>query len=196
MFAPAIVFVDLETTGTTPTGDRITEIGIVRVDDGEFVDEWSTLVNPECSIPEEIQALTGITNEMVRGKPTFPEVRREVLERLEGRVFVDHHARLDYGFLKHEFRRTGSHAGITFIAPFAPALPQAEPPPRTPSAPGRCARTRSRRKSSARTGRPGRFKRRAPCRYVQFYRAARYRRSQPPGRRHPQGSRPRRSAAR
>ncbi len=107
MFAPAISFVDLETTGTTPTGDRITEIGIVRVDDGEFVDEWSTLVNPECSIPEEIQALTGITNPMVRGKPTFSELRREVLERLEGRVFVAHNARFDYGFLKHEFRRTG-----------------------------------------------------------------------------------------
>ena len=107
MFAPAIAFVDLETTGTTPTGDRITEIGIVRVDDGDFVDEWSTLVNPECSIPEEIRALTGITNEMVRGKPTFSEVRREVLERLEGRVFVAHNARFDYGFLKHEFRRTG-----------------------------------------------------------------------------------------
>ncbi len=107
MFAPAIAFVDLETTGTTPTGDRITEIGIVRVDDGEFVDEWSTLVNPECSIPEEIRALTGITNEMVRDKPTFSEVRREVLERLEGRIFIAHNARFDYGFLKHEFRRTG-----------------------------------------------------------------------------------------
>src|SRR5450631_3561139 len=43
MFAPAIAFVDLETTGTAPTGDRITEIGIVRVADGEFLDEWSTL---------------------------------------------------------------------------------------------------------------------------------------------------------
>jgi DNA polymerase-3 subunit epsilon len=105
MFAPAIAFVDLETTGTAPTGDRITEIGIVRVADGEFVDEWSTLVNPERSIPEEIRILTGITNEMVRGAPTFSEVRREVLERLEGHVFVAHNARFDYGFLKNEFRR-------------------------------------------------------------------------------------------
>src|SRR5450432_697911 len=106
MFAPAIAFVDLETTGTTPTGDRITEIGIVRVADGEFVDEWSTLVNPECSIPEDIRVLTGITNDMVRGAPTFAEVRREVLERLEGQLFVAHNARFDYGFLKNEFRRT------------------------------------------------------------------------------------------
>ena len=105
MFADSIAFVDLETTGTIATRDRITEIGIVRVEEGELVEEWKTLVNPECSIPEEIQALTGITNEMVRGAPTFCEVRREVLERLEGHLFVAHNARFDYGFLKNEFLR-------------------------------------------------------------------------------------------
>src|SRR6185436_15173326 len=105
MFAPAIAFVDLETTGTTPQGDRVTEIGIVRVVDGRLAEEWSTLVNPECPIPEEIQALTGITNAMVRDKPTFAELRREVAERLAGHVFVAHNARFDYGFLKNEFRR-------------------------------------------------------------------------------------------
>jgi DNA polymerase-3 subunit epsilon len=105
MFAPAIAFVDLETTGTTSTGDRITEIGIVRVAEGEFLDEWSTLVNPERSIPEDIRILTGITNEMVRDAPTFSEVRREVFDRLDGHVFVAHNARFDYGFLRNEFRR-------------------------------------------------------------------------------------------
>jgi DNA polymerase-3 subunit epsilon len=105
MFAPAIAFVDLETTGTTATGDRITEIGIVRVADGEFLDEWTTLVNPECSIPPDIRVLTGITNEMVRDAPTFAELRREVLERLDGHLFVAHNARFDYGFIKNEFRR-------------------------------------------------------------------------------------------
>jgi len=105
MFSPAIAFVDLETTGTVSRGDRITEIGIVRVAGGEFADEWSTLVNPECSIPEEIRALTGITNGMVRDAPTFSEIRHEVFDRLDGHVFVAHNARFDYGFLKHEFRR-------------------------------------------------------------------------------------------
>ncbi len=107
MFASAIAFVDLETTGTTPTGDRVTEIGIVRVADGEFVDEWCSLVNPGCTIPEDIQVLTGITNAMVRDAPTFAELRREVLGRLEGQLFVAHNARFDYGFLKNEFRRLG-----------------------------------------------------------------------------------------
>src|SRR5262245_6513433 len=105
MFAPSIAFIDLETTGTVPTGDRVTEIGIVRVEDGEVMEEWSSLVNPECSIPEEIQALTGITNAMVRDKPTFAQLAREVRERLEGSVFVAHNARFDYGFIKNEFRR-------------------------------------------------------------------------------------------
>jgi DNA polymerase-3 subunit epsilon len=62
-------------------------------------------VNPECSIPEEIQALTGISNAMVRNAPTFSEIRREVQERLEDRLFVAHNARFDYGFIKNEFRR-------------------------------------------------------------------------------------------
>ena len=108
MFAPAIAFVDLETTGATGLTDRITEIGIVRVEGGELVEEWSTLVDPQCAIPEDIRILTGITNEMVRGKPTFAQLQREVRERLEGHVFVAHNARFDYGFLKHEFRRCGT----------------------------------------------------------------------------------------
>jgi DNA polymerase-3 subunit epsilon len=105
MFAPSIAFVDLETTGTTATADRVTEIGIVRVEEGELVEEWSSLVDPQCSIPEEIQALTGITNQMVRGAPTFSQLARDVRERLEGHLFVAHNARFDYGFIKNEFRR-------------------------------------------------------------------------------------------
>ena len=105
MLAPAVAFIDLETTGTTSTVDRITEIGIVRVQDGELLEEWSTLVNPECPIPEEIQALTGITNAMVRDAPTFSQVAAEVRERLADHLFVAHNARFDYGFVKNEFRR-------------------------------------------------------------------------------------------
>src|SRR5258706_433467 len=107
MFAPAVAFVDLETTGTAAAEDRITEVGIVRVDDGARVSEWSTLVDPECSIPPEIQGLTGITNAMVAGAPTFRQIADEIAGRIEGCVFVAHNARFDYGFLKHEFGRLG-----------------------------------------------------------------------------------------
>ena len=105
ILAPAVAFVDLETTGTSAIGDRVTEVGIVRVVDDEVVEEWSTLVDPERSIPPDIQVLTGITNEMVRGAPTFAQIRHEVLGRLEGHLFVAHNARFDYGFLKNEFAR-------------------------------------------------------------------------------------------
>ena len=105
LLAPAVAFVDLETTGTSATGDRVTEVAIVRVVEGELVEEWSTLVDPERSIPPDIQVLTGITNEMVRGAPTFSDIRHEVLGRLEGHLFVAHNARFDYGFLKNEFAR-------------------------------------------------------------------------------------------
>jgi DNA polymerase-3 subunit epsilon len=110
LFAPAIAFVDLETTGTRAAADGITEIGIVRVDaDPEggppWVEEWSTLVDPEAPIPPAIQALTGITDAMVRGAPTFASIAGEVMTRLAGCVFVAHNARFDYGFLKHAFAR-------------------------------------------------------------------------------------------
>ena len=105
ILAPAVAFVDLETTGTSANGDRVTEVAIVRVVDGEVVEEWSSLVDPERSIPPDIQILTGITNEMVKGAPTFADIRHEVRERLEGYLFVAHNARFDYGFLKNEFAR-------------------------------------------------------------------------------------------
>ncbi len=100
-------FVDLETSGVSPADDRITEIGIVLVDDDAPVGEWSSLVDPGVPIPPEIQALTGITNEMVRGAPRFADLLPQIAERLAGRVFVAHNARFDYGFLKAEFRRAG-----------------------------------------------------------------------------------------
>src|SRR5438105_6433212 len=106
MFAPVIAFVDIETTGTAATEDRITEIGMVTVRAGE-VEEWSTLVNPETPIPGAIQTLTGITSEMVAAAPTFAQLAGELRERLGDHLFVAHNARFDYGFIKNEFARLG-----------------------------------------------------------------------------------------
>ena len=102
----ALAFVDLETTGATATADRITEIGIVEVD-AAGVRTWSRLVDPQTPIPGFIQSMTGITDAMVAGQPTFAELAEEVLARLQGRLFIAHNARFDYGFLKNEFRRAG-----------------------------------------------------------------------------------------
>jgi len=102
-----LAFLDVETTGADPREDRITELGMVLVDDGLPVEEWSTLVNPGREIPSGIQTLTGITNEMVASAPAFSEVSLDLAARLEGRLLVAHNARFDYAFLRHEFRRAG-----------------------------------------------------------------------------------------
>jgi DNA polymerase-3 subunit epsilon len=105
---PAFAFVDLETTGTSAQADRITEIGIVRVDDDGAnvrVSEWSSLVDPEVPIPPAIQALTGITDAMVASAPSFSTIAGDVRTLLDGCIFVAHNARFDYGFLKHAFAR-------------------------------------------------------------------------------------------
>ena len=112
LFAPSIAFVDLETTGMRAGVDRITEVGIVRVDAATDaspprVSEWSTLVNPGEPIPAVIQVLTGITDAMVRHAPPFPSIASAIEARIEGCVFVAHNARFDHGFLKHEFARIG-----------------------------------------------------------------------------------------
>lgn len=100
-----LVFVDLETTGGNAANHRITEIGIVRIENGELVDEWSSLVNPECPIPAYIEAFTGISNAMVAAAPRFAAVAAVVLRKLQGAVFVAHNARFDYSFLRSEFQR-------------------------------------------------------------------------------------------
>ncbi len=102
-----LAIVDLETTGAHPAHDRVTEIAVIEVDEGEVTGEWSTLVNPGTSIPGAIQALTGITNDMVADAPRFGALAAELHARLAGRVLVAHNSRFDYGFLKQEFERAG-----------------------------------------------------------------------------------------
>lgn len=94
-----LAFVDLETTGANARSDKITEVGIVTVR-GSLVEQWSTLVNPGVPISPFIESLTGINNQMVRDAPSFGEIHSEVVERLNGCVFVAHNARFDHGFLQ------------------------------------------------------------------------------------------------
>jgi DNA polymerase-3 subunit epsilon len=105
--ADKLVFVDLETTGGNPAYHRITEVGIVRVHNGERIEEWSSLVNPECPISPYIQAFTGISSEMVADAPLFADLAETILAKLQGAVFIAHNARFDYSFLRSEFRKTG-----------------------------------------------------------------------------------------
>jgi DNA polymerase-3 subunit epsilon len=101
------VVCDVETTGLSPFANRITEIALVRVCDGEIVDKFETLVNPRQFIPREITDLTGITNEMVYDAPDFAEIAPRVKEFIEGTVFVAHNASFDRGFVDQSFERCG-----------------------------------------------------------------------------------------
>ena len=107
MIDQPLVFLDVETTGANPVYDRVTEVGLIEVDPRGRALEWSTLVNPGIRIPPTIQTITGITDEMVALAPSFAEIARALLERLDGRILVAHNARFDYGFLRNEFRRAG-----------------------------------------------------------------------------------------
>jgi DNA polymerase III subunit epsilon len=105
--AGRIACVDLETTGGHAGRDRVMEAGIVLLDGGAIVEEWSTLVNPGVRIPHAIQQFTGITEAMVTEAPPFAKVADDIAARTDGCLFVAHNARFDYGFLRSEFRRLG-----------------------------------------------------------------------------------------
>jgi len=104
---PVYVLLDLETTGATPLVDRITEIALIRYEQGVEVARWQTLVNPEIPIPPFIQQLTGIENHMVESAPVFKQVAGQLLDHLDGAVLCAHNVRFDHGFLKNEFKRIG-----------------------------------------------------------------------------------------
>ncbi len=103
---PDLAFVDIETTGSHFDRDRITEIGIKTLaNDG--IQVWEQLINPQTFIPQNIQRLTGISLQMVEVQPSFDQVARELKKELEGKIFVAHNARFDYGFIKASFKRVG-----------------------------------------------------------------------------------------
>ncbi|MFI6869543.1 DEDD exonuclease domain-containing protein [Nocardia sp. NPDC050406] len=100
LYDTTFVVVDLETTGTSPDGDAITEIGAVKVRGGEVLGEFATLVNPGRAIPPQIVQITGITTAMVYDAPRIEQVLPGFLEFAAGTVLVAHNARFDMGFLK------------------------------------------------------------------------------------------------
>lgn len=104
------VVCDVETTGLSPHYNRITEISLVKIQDGEITDKFSTLVNPKQHIPREITYLTGITNEDVIDKPIFDDIAPKIIRffedsNFENTVFVGHNVSFDYKFVSESFCR-------------------------------------------------------------------------------------------
>ena len=98
---------DIESTGGTKGTDKITEIAIYLFDGEKIVNQFHTLVNPQRTIQPFVVKLTGITDDMVKDAPTFPEVAKDIVEITEGAIFVAHNVSFDYTFLRSEFKSLG-----------------------------------------------------------------------------------------
>ena len=106
---------DLETTGLSAKTEKITEIGIMKIVNGEVVDKFSEFVNPEKHIPERVQEITGITDDMVIDSPKIEELFPKVLEFIKGSVLVAHNATFDIGFLRNVAQNLGYEFDFTYV---------------------------------------------------------------------------------
>jgi DNA polymerase III epsilon subunit len=96
---------DVETTGLeTYFGHRMCEIGLVKFRGPEELGSYSSLINPERSIPEDAIGVHGITDGMVRNAPVFESIANNVLTFIEGTVLIAHNAEFDLGFLAKRLR--------------------------------------------------------------------------------------------
>ncbi len=110
--APIFAYVDVETTGSSPTYDRVIELAIIKTQNGRILETLNTVLDPETHVPPSIHVLTGISEAEIERAPTFVSLANRAAEMLQGAVFVAHNARFDYAFIKNEFDR----AGIAFQA--------------------------------------------------------------------------------
>ena len=105
---PRFAVVDVETSGLSSRRHRILQIGLVVVEDGHVVDEWSTLVRLRWPFqrvgPRRIH---GITRKRLRGAPTLDSALRELERRISGAVFTAHNAPFDAAFLERAAQREG-----------------------------------------------------------------------------------------
>ncbi len=101
-FEDEYVVFDIETTGLNNVNDKITEIGAVLIRNKQVISKFNSLINPEIPIPDKIQRLTGITNEMVADAPSIKEVLPEFLNFVGNRPLVAHNAMFDVGFIKYK----------------------------------------------------------------------------------------------
>lgn len=95
-----VVF-DLETTGFNRENCRIIEIGAVKVVNGEIVDTFNQLINPQQKLPKKIIEITNITDDMLTDMPLLPDVLPKFIEFVGDSILVAHNAEFDMGFYEH-----------------------------------------------------------------------------------------------
>ena len=106
---------DLETTGFSFRTEKITEIGIMKIKNGEVLDEFSCFVNPEKPIPQRVVEVTNITDDMVKNAETIDKVFPKMLEFIGDSVLVAHNADFDIGFLKYNAKELGYTLDNTYL---------------------------------------------------------------------------------
>ena len=106
---------DLETTGLSFRTEKITEVGIMKIKDGEVIDEFSCFVNPEKPIPQKVVEVTNITDDMVKDAETIDKVFPKILEFVGDSILVAHNADFDIGFLKYSAKELGYTLDNTYI---------------------------------------------------------------------------------
>ena len=100
-FDDEIVVFDIETTGLSYMSCKITEIGAVKIRNGQVIDKFNTFVNPETHIPEEIVKLTSITDEMVADAPLYSEALKDFMAFVGDDMLIAHNANFDIGFIRY-----------------------------------------------------------------------------------------------
>lgn len=106
---------DLETTGFSAVNEKITEVGIMKVKNGEVIDEFSCFVNPEKHIPQRVTEVTNITDEMVKDAEIIEQVFPKILDFIQDSVLVAHNAPFDMGFLKQNAKNLGYEFDYTYL---------------------------------------------------------------------------------
>ncbi len=101
--------VDIETTGGYAAANGITEIAVFISDGENVTDSYTTLINPGQPIPRYIQAMTGISDEMVEDAPAFEKVAEKIHLLLQDKIFVAHNVNFDYSFVKSHLEACGYH---------------------------------------------------------------------------------------
>ncbi len=99
--------VDIETTGSYAGANNITEIAIIIHNGKYIIDKFQSLIRPGMPIPFHIQALTGISDEMVENAPPFRDIASSIYRLLQGRIFVAHNVNFDYSFIVQELQSAG-----------------------------------------------------------------------------------------
>ena len=102
------IVLDTETTGLNTREDRITEIGCIKVDENLIeVDQYHQYINPEYKISSGAESVTGLTNDILKGYPTFKEIQDNFLSFIDKDIIIAHNAKFDITIINSELRRNG-----------------------------------------------------------------------------------------